>query len=287
MRNRSLIPILCGLSMLFGSLDAQAREWEKLFAFGDSYTDSGAGYIDGNGPTAVVYAALSLHIPFTYADDANSATKGLNFAVSGASTGANEGMRIRPAAARCGIDEALFGRGIQTQVLDFRQRVKSGTITFDPERTLFFLAGGLNDAALSTAETVSNLKREIGEIYQAGGRYFLVAQLPTKIPAFTAISVRLNPALVRIPEDLRPTLTDAHIRISRWGEYFDRVLADPAKYGIKNTTERCAGRALFGEDPMPCKAPDTYFYFHEGHPSTAVHRLAASGLAAEMRNSFQ
>jgi cholinesterase len=130
MRNLLLIPILCGLSMLFGSLDAKAREWEKLFAFGDSYTDSGAGYIDGNGPTAVVYAALSLHIPFTYADDANSATKGLNFAVSGASTGTNEGMRIRPAAARCGIDEALFGRGIQTQMLDFRQRVKSGTITF-------------------------------------------------------------------------------------------------------------------------------------------------------------
>ncbi len=53
---------------------AQAKPYTQLYVFGDSYSDSGAGYVDGNGPTAVVYLAQRLGIPFTYFGD--PATKG-------------------------------------------------------------------------------------------------------------------------------------------------------------------------------------------------------------------
>ena len=33
---------------------------ERLYVFGDSYSDTGAGYLDGNGPTAVAYLAERL-----------------------------------------------------------------------------------------------------------------------------------------------------------------------------------------------------------------------------------
>ena len=92
---------------------------------------------------------------------------------------------------------------MRNQVLDFTQRVKSGAIRFNPDETLFFIAGGLNDRLLPTATTIANLEDEIRQLYDVGGRYFLVALLPTKIPAFSDVGVRLNPALRGIPEDLR------------------------------------------------------------------------------------
>src|SRR5262252_4301707 len=80
-------------------IPAHARKWTALYAFGDSYTDSGAGYVDGNGPTAVAYLASRLGIPFTHAADPDSSGKGLNFAVSGARTGASEGVKMRLATS--------------------------------------------------------------------------------------------------------------------------------------------------------------------------------------------
>ncbi len=271
------LPLLCG---------AQAHNWEALYVFGDSYSDSGAGYLDGNGPTAVVYLAASLGIPFTYAGDPNSHGKSLNFAVSGAQTGSGEGSPIKPESNRRRLKEVLLGRGMRNQVLDFTLQLKSGDLRFNPKKTLFFVAGGLNDRNLPTATTIANLEDEIRQLYDAGGRYFLVALLPTKIPAFSDVGMRLNPALTGIPEDLRFALPEAHIGISKWGEYFDQVIANSAQYGISNDTDKCAGREVFGEDATPCASPDTYFYYHDGHPSTAVQKIVARKLEPEVANFF-
>lgn len=174
---------------------------------------------------------------------------------------------------------------MQTQVRDFTRKLQSGALTFQARSTLFFLAGGLNDGNLQTKDTVSNLESEIQELYAVGGRYFLVALLPKKIPYFTDVSRRLDPAIAKIPGDLKVALPDAHIKISHWGDYFDRVIANPARYGLTNIKEKCAGRALFGEDPTPCATPDAYYYFHEGHPSTAVHKVVGRELANEIKTS--
>jgi cholinesterase len=70
------------------------------------------------------------------------------------------------------VNEALLGRGMKTQVLDFTARTSSGAIRFKSEKTLFFLAGGLNDSDLPTATTIANLEGEIQELYAAGGAVF-------------------------------------------------------------------------------------------------------------------
>jgi phospholipase/lecithinase/hemolysin len=171
-------------SVLFASTalsQEQTHAWKSLYVFGDSYSDSGAGYIDGNGPTAVVYLAHALKIPLGYVGDSDSDSAGLNFAVSGAQTGKGEGYRVRSANAACGTKEGLLGRGMQNQVADFGQRVRTGTLHFDPEATLFFLAGGLNDWSLPTATTIANLKGEVGALYELGARYVMVALMPTKL----------------------------------------------------------------------------------------------------------
>src|SRR5665213_3323029 len=88
-RNNILKPLAVFLLLSTFSLNAQtakrassrvlaAAPYTQLYVFGDSYSDSGSGYIDTNGPTAVVYLAQHLAIPFTYYGDPASAGKGLN-----------------------------------------------------------------------------------------------------------------------------------------------------------------------------------------------------------------
>jgi phospholipase/lecithinase/hemolysin len=263
-----LLAATCG-----AQTSAQAKPYSMLYVFGDSYSDSGAGYVDGNGPTAVVYMAQRLGIPFTYFGDPDSAGKGLNFAVSGARSGSGDGKRA--------AHGELLGRGMRNQVDDFAALVKAGTIKFDPKQTMFFLLGGLNDRGLQDGETVTNLEGEIDTLYALGARRFEVALLPTKIPSFATAGTRFNPQLSTIPAAVRAKHPGIWIENSNWGGFFDEVITNPGKYGLTNTTDKCAGRALRDEDTTPCATPATYFFYHEGHPSTAAHKVVGDMLYDE------
>lgn len=254
--------------------ELSANHWNKLFAFGDSFSDSGAGYVDGNGPTAIVYAARELGIPFTFATDPDAGNKGLNYSVSGARTG--EGKRTQ-------IKDAILEYGMQNQVSDFVAGVKSGTISFDPEHTLFFLAGGLNDRRLETVDTVNNVTLLVRRLHAVGARHIFIAVLPTQIGSFKEVATRLNPELRALPAALGEEFPDATIQSSRWGEFFDKVKLDAASYGITNTTDACAGRAIFDQDTTPRGDPESYYFYHSNHPSTAVHRYVGQMLAREFR----
>ena len=254
--------------------ELSANHWNKLFAFGDSFSDSGAGYVDGNGPTAIVYAARELGIPFTFATDPDAGNKGLNYAVSGARTGEGERRKIK---------DAILEYGMQNQVSDFAAGVQSGAISFDPEHTLFFIAGGLNDGPLETADTINNVTLLVRRLHAVGARRFFIAVLPTQIGSFSEVATRLNPALRALPAALGEELPDATIRTSRWGEFFDKVKLEAASYGITNTTDACAGRAIFDQDTTPRGDPESYYFYHSNHPSTAVHRHVGRMLASEFR----
>lgn len=273
---RYLLPLLLTVLSVFAH--AQTKPYTQLYVFGDSYSDSGAGYIDGNGPTAVVYLAQQLNIPFTYFGDPRTKTEhpireGLNFAVSGARTGEGEGRHF--------AHNELLGRGMRNQVDDFAAMVKEGTVKFDPKTTMFFLLGGLNDRGLKDGETVANLEGEIDTLYALGARRFEVALLPTKIQAFASAGERFNPQLATIPTEERAKHADIQIANSNWGGFFDEVITHPGKYGLTNTTDKCAGRALRDEDTTPCTSPETHFYYHEGHPSTAAHKAVGNLLYEE------
>ncbi len=250
-----------------------ARPVTRLYVFGDSYSDMGAGYLDGDGPTAVGYLAARLGLKLMLPGEAESDAHSLNFAVSGAQTGRGPGRKVK---------DALLGRGMVDQVDDFASRVQSKAIAFDPDHTLFFLAGGLNDRRLPSAETVDNLKGEIRKLYSLGARRFRIALLPTAIPAFSEVGLRLNPELERIPAEVQAELPGVAISLSHWGQFFDEVMRNPSAYGIENTKDACAGRAIFNEDATPCPKPSAYYYYHDGHPSTAVHKVVGDKLFTEI-----
>ena len=89
-----LVALVIGSSLLAqpGATRASTK-YSRMYVFGDSYSDIGAGYIDGNGPTAVAYLAWLMGLPVAPAKAANSSSKSLVFAVSGAGTGEARGPR--------------------------------------------------------------------------------------------------------------------------------------------------------------------------------------------------
>ena len=244
--------------------------YARVYVFGDSYSDIGAGYIDGNGPTAVAYLGWLMGLQIAPSKAANAAGKSLVFAVSGAGTGEGAGRQVK---------EALLGYGMMNQVRDFEARVKSGEIAFDPPTTLFFLAGGLNDGRRETLFTLANLRQQLQILRPLGGRHFTIGRLPTKIPQFAAVGLRLNPAYEQF---VREEAANLDLWLNDWGAAFDEVIEHPAAHGIVNTTSACAGRAIFDQDPTPVGDPATYFFYHEGHPSTAVHRIVGKKLFEEI-----
>ncbi|SEF68678.1 Phospholipase/lecithinase/hemolysin [Bryocella elongata] len=268
---RRLVLLLLAATLWSSS---HAQVVTRLIVFGDSYSDIGRGYLDGNGPTAVAYLAQRLGSPMVPSNAKDLSGRSLNFAVSGAQTGEGKGFEI---------GGFLLGYGMRNQVEEFSAMVKSGRVSFDPATTLFFIAGGLNDSRRTTDDTISNLTAEIAVLYSLGARRFEVAILPESIPGFHNVAVRLNPSLAMIQQMMKPKLPMAQIRSSQWGAYFDEVMAHPSKYGIVNTTDRCAGREIRHEDTKPCAKPETYFYYHEEHPSTATQKAVGDMLYDELK----
>ena len=280
---RAVAPLLLALTLV-SPLRAQAparstpppsaptTPYTRLYVFGDSYSDIGAGYIDGNGPTAVAYLGWLMGLQVASSRATNAAGKSLVFAVSGAGTGEGAGRQVK---------DALLGYGMSNQVRDFAARVKSGEIAFDPQTTLFFLAGGLNDGRRETATTLANLRQELQLLRELGARHVTIARLPTKIPQFAAVGLRLNPAYEQFVQQ-EAGATGLDLWLNRWGAAFDEVMERPAAHGIVNTTSACAGRAIFDQDATPVGDPATYFFYHDGHPSTAVHRVVGKMLFEEI-----
>jgi phospholipase/lecithinase/hemolysin len=282
MRRRLFAPLLLAL-VIAGPLSAQpapsspaaaapTTRFTRLYVFGDSYSDIGAGYIDGNGPTAVAYLGWLMGLSMAPSQAANASGKSLVFAVSGAGTGEGEGRAVK---------DARLGYGMINQVRDFAARVKSGEITFDPQTTLFFLAGGLNDGRRETAVTLANLRQHLQVLRELGGRHFTIALLPTKIPQFANVGRRLNPAYEQFVREEAKT-AGVDLWLNRWGPAFDEVMEHPTTHGIVNTTSACAGRAIFNQDATPIGDPATFFFYHDGHPSTAVHRIVGRKLFEEI-----
>ena len=264
--------LLLALLLLAGPPAAPPTQYSRMYVFGDSYSDIGAGYVDGNGPTAVAYLGWQMGLQVATSKDPNAAGKSLVFAVSGAQTGEGTGRRVK---------EALLGYGMMNQVRDFAARVKSGEITFDPKTTLFFLAGGLNDSRLETATTLGNLRQQIQILRDLGAQHVTIALLPTKIPQFAAVGRRLNPAYEQFVKE-ESASAGVDLWLNHWGPAFDDVMDHPAAHGLVNTTAACAGRAIFDQDSTPVGDPATYFFYHDGHPSTAVHRVVGKKLFDEI-----
>jgi len=82
-----VLTIVSSLAPQSSATPGLTTRYSRLYVFGDSYSDIGAGYIDGNGPTAVAYLGWLMGLQVASSKAANAGGKSLVFAVSGAGTG--------------------------------------------------------------------------------------------------------------------------------------------------------------------------------------------------------
>jgi hypothetical protein len=129
-----------------------------LYAFGDSYSAIGAGYTDGNGPTAVAYLGWLMGVPVMPSTAAKAAGR--------VCVRRERAGTVRRGTPRQG---GVPRYGMMNQVRDFAAReVRRHRLRAADDA--FFLAGGLNDGRRETAFTLDNLRQELQILRELGGR---------------------------------------------------------------------------------------------------------------------
>jgi len=277
---------------------------DRLYVFGDSYSDGGNGYAltrkpatppyasrYTNGPTAVEYMAKAFGLTLRYSGDRDlAADASLNFAVSGAWTGTRNN------------DAAIDGKtGLLSQVGGFEERVQGGKARFNADTTLFLIEIGTNDvlfgtingqdAATLAANALQNVEKAVRSLHTAGARHIAIATLakvertpraaalaPDKIKAVEAAALSLNRGYFALADKLRSELK-ADVFTLAWGQYLDRLMADPFASGLTNAGSCLSASATGGQ--RVCPDPDRYVFFDPLHPTTAAHKIIGHRLATE------
>ena len=256
---------LCLVGLAVGATPAHATAINDLFVFGDSYSDTGAYVPLTNDSTAVGYLAQNLGITLVTPQTAVPGTRGVNFAESGArvANGPNP--------------PATHPLSLTQQVGEFAAYVNSGSVSFNPNSTLFMLLGGLNDHTTPQTTIAAATSQQVATLYSLGARLFDIAVVPSLVPAFADSAANVNPVFTSLVPQLQAQYPGATIRLSNWGPDYDTILTNPSAYGITNTTDPCQNF----QTRQVCSTPDQYFYYVIVHPSAAAHRVVGAALVAE------
>lgn len=310
------------LAVLFSSSAmALPTHFSKLYVFGDSLSDIGnnlllsgglipppARYDNGrfsNGTVWIETVADAFGIdPSRFvpslspqATPANlSAGYSLNYAYAGSATGIEN---ITP-------DGLLTVRGLLGQVADFTTLVTSAGGVSDPANSLYTLWSGANDYLLAGVAAgvpappdpvaiVGNVRSSIQQLYDLGGRNFLVPMLPDlgDIPIVVLggdsarvsarfVSMTHNSLLKTTLQDLRAIDPGINIYTPDIFSLFEAVLADPATFGFTHAlTELGPASGCLILPPFVCTALPTgfdgqgYAIWDEEHPTQNLSILMA------------
>ena len=251
--------------------------FSSMVVFGDSHSETGNYYLGGgtdfngyrppyyqfrpsNGPLWVERLADHLGLP----DPAPSLANGDNYAYSHAETGPGLGFGNTP-----NIDEQ-----IEAYLENHRP---------DPG-TLIVLWGGINDAVFTgktMSTVVSNVSREITTLAGAGGKSFLILNLPRvgESPlvrpqtgwrnAANARAVQFNLLLPSALDQLEATLGIEIFRLDVFA-LTEQIRSHPAAFGLSNLTDPALVTDASGGYTIAAM-PDQYFYWDITHMTTAVH----------------
>lgn len=297
---------LAALLTLTASTAFGAPSYDHLYAFGDSYSDNGAGqtftrtlatqkvkdaqelpgslYWKGrwsNGPTAVEDLALALKTPLT------------DYGIGGAKSGnGNYYAWMEPFR-----DTGVFG-----QIADHLKAAKKHKA--DPN-SLYFIFISANDffewADFSHPESIevlsqnsmANIQKAAETLIAAGAKHVMVVGTTdlSHVPAVVqGNQVKNATEYQQILEQKLPTVLTTlakthHVSIS----YFDhlafsnKLRAAPNVAGFEDLDTPC--QATYPDVKPVCKNPDAHYYWDEWHPTRKVHTLAAEAMLETLKAS--
>ena len=216
------------------------------------------------------------------------------------------GTNFAWAAARSGTgNNFLLIPNLQPQVDFYTAQLSAGNPALpDPSDTLFTLWIGGNDVfahveendPITPAQVAANVSTAVTNIYNAGGRTFLIPNLPPigqspdyvndpiKGPIATTFANDFNNQLDLSLDALSGSLTGIDIIKLDINQIFLDVIANPAAYGLSNVTEK-AYTPFPGDLPPPPYGsvvgnPAEYLYWDSAHGTTTVNVLIAEAAYA-------
>ncbi|VVQ15477.1 Thermolabile hemolysin [Pseudomonas fluorescens] len=297
---------LAALLTLTASTAFGSPSYDHLYAFGDSYSDNGAGqtftrtlatqkvkdaqelpgslYWQGrwsNGPTAVENLAHALKTPLT------------DYGIGGAKSGNGNYYAWM---------ESSRNTGVLGQIADHLKAAK--THKADPN-SLYFIFISANDffewADFSHPESidvlsqnsVANIQKATETLIGAGAKHVMVVGTTdlSHVPAVvqgnqiknaTEYQQRLEK---KLPAVLTTLAKSHHISI----DYFDhlafsnKLRAAPDVAGLKDLDTPC--QATYPDVKPVCENPDSHYYWDEWHPTRKVHTLAAEAMLETLKAS--
>ncbi|BAY79092.1 GDSL family lipase (plasmid) [Nostoc linckia NIES-25] len=285
MQKQLLITTFFLLSLMF-PLKVSAQNYDDIYVFGDSLSDTGnvfnatngvippsPTYFNGrfsNGPVWVEYLASKLGLTFNPKN---------NFAFGGATTGLeNLGLSFLP--------------GLKQQINEFTTLNKSAD-----RDALYIIWAGTNDyleyffnETPNPTESVANLSAAITSLAAVGAEDILVVNLPDlgKFPvtggniqtasilsSFTnAHNSNLAATINSLNQQLSP---EANIIPFDVNSLFNRIIAEPDEFGFTNVTDSCVGELSVVPIEVPVKPvvcePDKFLFWDEIHSTTATNQL--------------
>ncbi|MEH1835756.1 MAG: SGNH/GDSL hydrolase family protein [Nostoc sp.] len=273
------------LSLIF-PLKVLAQNYDEIYVFGDSFSDTGnvfnttkgavppsPSYFSGrfsNGPVWVEYLASDLGLTFN---------PNTNFAFGGATTGfKNIGLSTLP--------------GLQQQINSFTTANPSA----DPN-SLYILWAGVNDyldyffqSTPNPTQTVTNLSTAVKSLAAVGARDIMVLNLPNlgKFPVtggnsqvsslLSTFTSKHNSSLATnlklLSQELNPNINIIPVDVN---SLFNRIITEPEEFSLTNGTDSCIGDSPVVPievtiQPVICM-PDKFLFWDEVHPTTAAHKL--------------
>lgn len=138
----------------------------------------------------------------------------------------------------------------------------------------------------ATSFSAANIESALTALYQNGGRYFLVPNLPDlgKKPNYinteneakaTSFVDAFNAKLADIVLTLETTYSDISITYFDAHSQFNLLLSDPAYYGFDPTQAAIPAYVYTGGDPTSTIVddPTIHVFWDNTHPTTQVHQL--------------
>jgi phospholipase/lecithinase/hemolysin len=253
-----------------------------------------AGGRYSNGPTAVerlwdLYNTAGGLLP--------SLAGGTNFAIGGATTGLESFNEITPSVP-AELHQAYAEYSAVWQLEQFQ--AYAATHSFDPATSLFVVwlfpndvfyfsntgtLPGVVPGSLGGADVVTNgianILATIHILAAAGAQHFLVPNLANLAntpalagdPIAEALSQLFNKNLATQLEILDAALLAAEITLFDNDAAFQQMLADPAAFGLTNTTDPCVN--LAENPPTVCANPDEWLFWDGVHPTARAHEILA------------